>query len=67
MAISNRRNNSIEQLVANGSFCSDHSMMRDHIVQFYNSLFTERFSWHPRLDGLLLPLGEGGQLFRETF
>jgi hypothetical protein len=52
VANSNRRN--IEQLVVNGSVCSDQSVIRDHSVQFYNRLFTERFSWCPRLDGLLL-------------
>jgi hypothetical protein len=38
---SNRRNNFIEQLVVNGMVCSDQAGIREHIVQFYNSLFIE--------------------------
>jgi hypothetical protein len=48
----NRRNNSIDKLLFNGTFSLDHTGIREHSVQFYDSLFTERFSWQPRLDGL---------------
>jgi hypothetical protein len=48
----NRRNNSIELLSVNGSVSSDQPAIRDHIVQFYDSLFSEQFSWRPKLDGL---------------
>jgi hypothetical protein len=61
VANSNRRNNSIEQLVVNGTVCSDQSRIREHIVQFYDNLFTERFSWCTRLDGLLLDSIGGGE------
>jgi hypothetical protein len=31
---------------------SDQSAIREHIVQYYDSLFSEQFSWRPKLDGL---------------
>jgi hypothetical protein len=52
VANSNRRNNSIEALSVNGSVSSDQSAIREHIVQYYDSLFSEQFSWRPKLDGL---------------
>jgi hypothetical protein len=52
VANSNRRNNSIETLSANSSVSSDQHGIRDHIVQFYYGLFSEQFSWRPKLDGL---------------
>lgn len=51
-ANSNRRNNSIDQLEVNGRFSLDQSKIRDHVVLLYDSLFTERCSWGPRLDVL---------------
>lgn len=48
---SNRINNSIEYLLINGTVSLDYIEIREHIVQFYNSLFTEHFNWHPNLDG----------------
>ena len=48
----NRRNNSIESQLVHGSIFSDQTKIRDHIVQFYDRLFIEQFSWHPKLDGL---------------
>jgi hypothetical protein len=39
-----RMNNSIEQLVDNGTVCSGQLGIREHIVQFYDSLFTKQFS-----------------------
>ena len=56
MANLNRRNNSIEQLVVNGIVSSDQSEIREHSVQYYDSLFTEHHSWRPRLNGLLFVL-----------
>jgi hypothetical protein len=52
-------NNSIEHLVINGLVCLVLSVTRDHIVQFYDSIFIERFSWRPSLDGLSLDTTEG--------
>jgi hypothetical protein len=48
----NRRSNSIESLFVNGSVTSDQPAIRDHIGQFYESLFSEQYNWRPRLDGL---------------
>jgi hypothetical protein len=58
MANSDRRNNNIESLMVNGTACLIiiiifyHSEIREHIVQFYNSLFIEQFRWWPKLVGL---------------
>jgi hypothetical protein len=52
IANSNRRSNSIESLSVNGSVTSDHPAMRDQIVQFYESLFSEQYNWRPKLDGI---------------
>jgi exonuclease III len=52
VANANRRNNSIESLVVNGTPSSDPSIVSNHIVNFYESLFTEPLGWRPRLDNL---------------
>jgi hypothetical protein len=52
VANGNRRNNSIESLVVNGTPISDPTIVSNHIVNFYDSLFTEPLSWRPRLDNL---------------
>jgi hypothetical protein len=52
VANANRRNNSIESLVVNGTETSDPAIISDHIVNFYDSLFTEPLGWRPRLDNL---------------
>jgi hypothetical protein len=52
IANSNRRSNSIECLSVNGSVTSAQPAIKDHIVQFYESLFSEQYNWRPRLDGL---------------
>ena len=44
VANSNRRNNSIEVLSVNDSVSSDQFATREHIVQFYDSLFLEQFN-----------------------
>jgi hypothetical protein len=49
---SNRRNNSIESLIVNGIVCTNHGGIRDHVVQYYSSLYTELFGWRPKLDGI---------------
>jgi hypothetical protein len=36
-------------------------VIREHILQFYDNLFTEQFSWQPRLDGLIFDWIEGGR------
>jgi hypothetical protein len=52
VANSNRRNNSIESLLVNGSITSYRTQIREYIVHFYNRLFTKEFSWWLKLDGL---------------
>jgi hypothetical protein len=52
VANSNKRYNSIESLSVNGSVSSDQPTIRDSVVQFYESLFKEPYSWRPRLDDL---------------
>jgi hypothetical protein len=46
------RSNSIESLSVNSSVSSDQPAIREHIVQFYESLFSKQYNWRPRLDGL---------------
>jgi hypothetical protein len=48
----NRRNNSIELLPVNGTISSYQPTIGEHIVQFHDRLFSEQFSWPPKLDGL---------------
>jgi hypothetical protein len=52
VASANRRNNSIESLMVNGSPTSDPTSIGDHVVNYYKSLFSEPISWRPRLDNL---------------
>jgi hypothetical protein len=47
IANSNRRSNSIESLSINGSISSDQQVIREHVAQFYESLFTEPLPWRP--------------------
>jgi hypothetical protein len=52
VASANRRNNSIESLIVNGSPTSDPACIGEHVVNYYESLFSEPLSWRPRLDNL---------------
>jgi hypothetical protein len=52
VANANRRKNYIESLVVNGSPTSDTTIISDHIVGYYESLFAEPMGWRPRLDNL---------------
>jgi hypothetical protein len=52
VASANRRNNSIESLIVNGSPTSDPVCIGEHVVNYYESLFSEPLSWRPRLDNL---------------
>jgi hypothetical protein len=44
IANSNRRSNFIESVSVNGSVTSAQPAIRDHIVQFYESLFSEQYN-----------------------
>jgi hypothetical protein len=65
----NRRNNSIESLVVNGTPTSDPTIVSNHIDNFYDSLFTEPLSWRPRLDnlGFDMLLDSDASSFEEPF
>ena len=52
MANANRRNNSIESLTVNGSSTSDSIINSNHIVNFYESLFSEPLNWRQKVDYL---------------
>jgi hypothetical protein len=52
MANSNRRRNSIDLLLIDGTISTNQSEINKHIVQFYKKFFTKRFSWRPLVDDL---------------
>jgi hypothetical protein len=52
MANSNRRRNTIDSLLIDGTISTNRSEISEHIVQFYKKLFTEQFSWRLMVDGL---------------
>ena len=52
VANANRRNNCIESMSVNGVDASDLDIISNHIVNFYESLFSKPLSWRPRLDNL---------------
>ena len=52
MANSHRRFNTIDTLHVAGVATSDQGIIRDHIINFYKSLFTESGARRPLLDGI---------------
>lgn len=52
VAKSHRRNNNIDSLLADVMTISNQKEIRDHIVNYYENLLLEQFSWRPRLDTL---------------
>jgi mevalonate pyrophosphate decarboxylase len=50
MTNSNKRNNSIDYLIVDGKVSTDQYENSEHILQIYNNLYTEHFSWQPKLD-----------------
>jgi len=52
IANSNRRYNSIDSLLIGDSISSNPAEIGDHVVQYYQDLFSEKHSWRPRLDDL---------------
>jgi hypothetical protein len=65
VASANRRANSIDSLLVNGSPTSDPDIISSHIVNYYESLFSEPMSWRPRVDNLefeMLSLEEAARL-----
>lgn len=41
----------IDSLLIDGIVSLDHTKIKEHMVEFYNSLFTKHFNWRPNLDG----------------
>jgi hypothetical protein len=61
----NRRFNTIDSLLINGSLSSNPVAIREHVVSFYESMFVESMPWRPRLDDLdfeALTIGEASSL-----
>jgi hypothetical protein len=65
MANSNKRFNTIDFLLIDGSLSSNPIAIREHAANFYESMFAESMSWRPRLDDLefdSLSTGEASSL-----
>jgi len=43
----------MDSLVINGSMSSNSTEIKEHKVQFYNQLYSEQFTWRPKVNGLL--------------
>ncbi|XP_059450778.1 uncharacterized protein LOC132181539 [Corylus avellana] len=68
IANSNRRYNSIENLMIGDNLSSNQDEISEHIVDFYQKLFAEQRSWRPLVDGISLDSiseGEASWLERE--
>jgi hypothetical protein len=52
VANSNRRKNSIDSLLIEGTLSTNRVEISKYIVQFYKRLYTKQFSWRPLVDGL---------------
>ncbi|KAG6728212.1 hypothetical protein I3842_02G162400 [Carya illinoinensis] len=52
VANSYRRNNTIDMLKINGRDCTEAPVIREHVVSFFDNLFSEREGWRPTVDGL---------------
>lgn len=53
MANSHRRFNAIEVLHSDGNVLLDRSDIKNHMVQLFENLLTEQFSWRLKVDGLM--------------
>jgi len=52
VANSHRRYNHVGALRINGAMSSDPVEIKEHIVQYYDKLYTKQSMWWPRVDGL---------------
>jgi len=52
VANSHRRYNHVGALKIHGAMSTDPMEIKEHIVNYYNTLYTEQSSWRPRVDGL---------------
>lgn len=39
-------------MLVDGNVSTDQVEINEHIMQFYNNLYTEQFKWQPKLDSL---------------
>ena len=65
MANSNKRFNSIDTLLIDGSLSSNPAAIKEHAANYFESMFTKSMSWRPRLDDLVfdsLSVGEASSL-----
>ena len=66
MANSHRRSNYIEKLEEEGVLYDEDQAIKDHVVQFYQSLYHENEEWRPKVDELPLdPIRAGDQEWLE--
>ena len=59
MANSNKRFNTIDSILIDGSLSSNPKAIREHAATFYESMFAENMSWRPRLIWSLTPCLQG--------
>jgi hypothetical protein len=52
VANSHRKYNHVGALRINGVMSSDPMEIKEHIVKYYDKLYTEQSAWRPRVDGL---------------
>jgi len=52
MANSNKRKNTIDSLLIDGTISTNSSDISKHIVKFYKELFTDQCSWRPVVDSI---------------
>ncbi|GLT55575.1 hypothetical protein SLA2020_286860 [Shorea laevis] len=66
LANSNRRHNSIESLVVDGDTIVDSDRIKDHIVEFYKTLYAEQYRWRPKVNDLsFTSIDDGEQSWME--
>jgi len=63
VANSNRRNNTGDSLIVNGSLSSDSTEIKEYIV--YMQMFSEQYSWRPGLSFQAIGEEEGSWLERD--
>jgi hypothetical protein len=51
----------VETLRINGALSYDPNEVREHIVQFYRNLYSERSTWQPRMDNQIFSSIDGGE------
>lgn len=52
VANARRRANALSRLMVDGEFLEDQGSIRNHVVEFYERLYSDPVPWRPTLDGL---------------